>query len=80
MLRVKLSEELKKDMIQLQMEHLRQPSLAVCQLTVDHLAKALFDDELKDQECPLRVMFPSSICLGNIKLGRMLFCTCLKNI
>ena len=50
MLRVKLSKEFKEEMILFQMDHLRQASLAVCQLAVSRLAKALFDDGLKDKE------------------------------
>ena len=34
------------------MDHLRQASLVVCQLAVDHLAKALIDDGLKEEEWP----------------------------
>ena len=50
MSRVKLSKEFEKDMILLQVEHLRQTSLIVCQSVVNRLAKALFDDGLKDEE------------------------------
>ena len=37
-------------MILLQMDHLRQASLVVCQSIVNRLGKALFDDGLKDKE------------------------------
>ena len=50
MLRVKLSEEFEEEMILLQMDHLRQTNLVVCQLAVDRLKKVLFDDGLKDKE------------------------------
>ena len=50
MSRVKLSKEFEEEMILLQMDHLRQASLVVCQSVVNHLAKALFDDKLKDKE------------------------------
>ena len=50
MLRVKLSKEFKEEMILFQMGHLRQASLVVCQSTVSHLEKALFDDGLEDKE------------------------------
>ena len=47
---VKLNKEFEEEMILLQTNHLRQASLAVCQSVVNHLAKALFDDGLKDKE------------------------------
>ena len=50
MSRVKLSKEFEEDMILLQVEHLRQASLVVCQSVVNRLARALFDDGLKDEE------------------------------
>ena len=50
MSRVKLSEEFEEEMILLQMDHLRQTNLVVCQLAVDRLKKVLFDDGLKDKE------------------------------
>ena len=50
MSRVKLSKEFEEEMILFQMGHLRQASLVVCQLAVNRLAKALFDDGLKDEE------------------------------
>ena len=50
MSKVKLSKEFEEDMILLQVEHLRQASLVVRQSVVNRLAKALFDDGLKDKE------------------------------
>ena len=48
MAKLKLSKKFEEQMIQLQVDHLRQTSLKVCELTVDCLAKPLFDDGMDD--------------------------------
>ena len=47
MSKLKFSKEFEKQMIQLQMDHLRLASLEVCQSAI---AKALFDNGLEDRQ------------------------------
>ena len=54
MSKLKVSKEFEEQMIQLQMDHLRQASLEVCQSEVDRQASALFDDGLGHKQWSTR--------------------------
>ena len=55
MSKLKFSQEFEEQMIQLQVDHLRQASLEVCQSSaMDRLARALFDDRLEDRQWSTR--------------------------
>ena len=54
MSKLKFSQKFEEQMIQLQVDCLRQASLEVCQSTIDHLARALFDKGLEDKQWSTR--------------------------
>ena len=54
MSKLKSSKEFEEQMIQLQVGHLRQASLEVCQSMEDRLASALFNDGLKHMQWSTR--------------------------
>ena len=57
-------------MILFQMGHLRQASLVVCQLAVSRLAKALFDNGLKDEEWSTKGNVASCVLFGECQLRK----------
>ena len=80
MSRVKLSKEFEEDMILLQVKHLRQASLVVCQSMVNCLAKALFDETNSTTKSGAQKGMLSVVdYLESVDLGRTSFCLCSKN-
>ena len=68
MAKARLSKQFVEDMLQFQMEHLKQATLEVRQSTVYRLAKALFNDGMGDREWPTKREITRCVLFGERRI------------
>ena len=78
MSKLKFSKEFEEQVIQLQVDHLRQTSLEVCQLAVDCLARALFNDGLEYKQWSTRQEVTHYRLFGASKMRKNVILCMLK--